>query len=144
MRKRKGKATPIRSLIAKADREFSKYIRMRDADEGGTVSCVSCGSLHHWRDVHAGHWIKRQHQAVRFDERNVAAQCVRCNLHMGGCQDEFGAYVLRKYGEAAFNELLRLKRTAKKWTRGEVEELIEHYKAAAREQEIRVSPVCGA
>ena len=121
------KSLTTRALINKLDRVFSRYIRMKDADEGGTVSCVTCGRLFHWSEVHCGHWIKRQHQSVRFREENTGPQCVRCNLHMGGCQDEYAAHILRKYGQATFDDLLAKKREAKKWTRGELESLIEEY-----------------
>lgn len=129
----KRKAATLPSLIKKLDRIFSTYIRLRDADESGTCACVTCGKLDHYKNMHCGHFIKRQHQSVRFDERNTAAQCVRCNLHMGGCQDEYGAHISQKYGHEVLYELLRLKRTAKKWTRDELNEMIQKYQSRVHE-----------
>jgi hypothetical protein len=89
----------------------------------------------HWKEAHAGHFIKRQHMSVRWDEQNVHAQCPADNVYKGGCQDEYAAYVVRTYGQEAFERLMREKRAAKKWTRPELLELIDKYKAAACERE---------
>jgi hypothetical protein len=131
-RRKKKKADTTRSLVAKLDRVYSRFIRMRDADNEGRVNCVTCGRQFHWTEVHCGHWIKRQHMAVRWDERNTASQCVRDNLHMGGCQDVYGKYIIDRYGLDAFNELLAKKHETKKWTRGELEEMIQTYSERVR------------
>ena len=117
------------ALEKKLDKEFSDYVRRKDADEGGTVACVSCKTLAFWRDVDAGHFIKRQHRSTRWDERNVSAQCRRCNHFMGGRQDDFAESVIRNYGEGVFQELMQLKYQTKKHSRSEIEEMIEKYKA---------------
>jgi hypothetical protein len=49
--------------------------------------------------------------------------------------------MINHHGMNTFDDLLALKRTTKKWTRPELEELIDKYKAAARELEARISPV---
>ena len=121
---RRVKAPTTRALINKLDRIFSRYVRLRDADENGTVTCVTCGKLAHWKEVHAGHFVKRQHMAVRFHTANVHPQCCRCNLYMGGCQDEYAAYIVQTYGYDMLTQLLQAKREAKKWTRGELEDMI--------------------
>ena len=126
-KKRRVSGLTTRALVNKLDRIFSRYTRLKDADENGTVACVTCGKLAHWSEVHAGHWIKRQYQSVRFDPRNVHAQCVADNLHHGGKQDEYGKYIIDRYGLDAFNELLAKKRETKKWTREELENMIADY-----------------
>lgn len=128
-KKRRVKGGTTRALVNKLDRIYSKFIRMRDADNEGYVSCVTCGKRFHWTEVHCGHWVKRQFMAVRWDERNTAAQCVSDNLYHGGKQDEFGKAIIDRYGLDAFNELLSKKHETKKWTRAELQELIETYTA---------------
>jgi hypothetical protein len=123
------KLPSISSLEDKLDALFSQYIRRSHADEGGTVSCVTCKKLMFWKDSDCGHWIKRQHRAVRWDERNVAPQCTRCNHFQGGAQDEFSGYIIATHGADVHAELLRLKHTVFKVTRLFLEERIQYYKA---------------
>jgi hypothetical protein len=126
-KKKRKKLPTFSSLEAKLDRVFSVYIRTRDADEGGTVSCCTCGKLMHWKDSQCGHWIKRQHRATRWDERNCAAQCPSDNLYKSGAMDEMAGYIVRRYGVEAMEDLLRLKRTTVKHTRADLLEMIERF-----------------
>lgn len=126
----------LSSLEKKADRAFSEYIRLRDSD-GNTGACVTCGKLLYWRDAHCGHFIKRQHRSVRWDERNAALQGPECNTYRGGMQDEFAKAIIRRYGLDVFNELMSLKHQAKKHTRSDLEELISHYQAKVKELQQR-------
>lgn len=114
-------------LVKKLDRIFSRYVRMKSADEGGTVSCVTCGKLDHWKDVHASHFVSRRHMSVRFDERNVHPACVRCNVHLHGALDNYAKYILDTYGGDVLHELISMKYITKKWTREELENLISKY-----------------
>lgn len=126
------------ALEKKLDKEFSDYVRRKDADEGGTVDCVSCGGLFHWREVDAGHFIKRQHRYTRWDERNVKPQCRRDNHFMGGRQDDFAAAIIKEQGQETFEELMQLKYQTKKHSRSEIEEMIEKYKALNAELDKRL------
>lgn len=125
--KSKKKAQPLPALIRKLDSVFSKYIRMNAADDGGTVACVTCGKLMHWKEAHAGHFVSRRHMAVRWDERNVHPQCCGCNTFKGGALDEYSAYIINIYGMNTFDELLGMKKLTQKWTRPSLVDLIAHY-----------------
>ena len=124
---RRKKTDTTRALVNKLDRVFSRFVRMKHADNDGQISCVTCGKQAQWNEVHAGHFVKRQHMSLRWDERNVMPQCVRCNLHMGGRQDDYAAYIVNEYGHATFADLIAKKHETKKWTRPELEELIQKY-----------------
>lgn len=124
---------PLRSLEKKLDKIFSEWTRRKDADEGGTVRCVTCGGLFFWGDVDAGHFIKRQHRATRWHPLNVAPQCRRDNHFMGGRQDDFANYIIREHGQAVFDELMTLKYQTKKHSRVELEEMIEKYQQKLKE-----------
>lgn len=121
------------ALEKKLDTVFSRFIRLRDADEGGTTECVTCQKLFFWKELDCGHFVKRQHRATRWDERNTAPQCTRCNHFMGGRQDDFAVYIMRKYGSIAFTELMELKYKTVKHSRAELEEKIEHYGKLVKE-----------
>ena len=126
------------ALEKKLDKEFSYYIRRKDADEGGTVSCVTCGGLGFWKDMDCGHFIKRQHRSIRWDTRNCDVQCRRCNHFMGGRQDDYSQYIIRTYGQETFEELMQLKYQTKKHSRTEIEEMIEQYQELNRELDKRL------
>ena len=121
------KAGTLRALVAKADRTFSRFIRLRDADENGDISCCTCRRSLPWNESHACHFVRRQHMSVRWDERNVHAGCPKCNVFQGGNLDEYSAFIIGRYGMGTFNELLSKKHETKKWTRPELEELIQKY-----------------
>jgi hypothetical protein len=122
------RAISRKGLIAKVDKLFSRYIRQKHANSGGWLDCVTCGQTMPWEESQAGHWIKRGHHSTRWDERNVAPQCPRCNLYLNGAQDEFAAYICRTHGEDVLHDLVRLKHTTKKWTMAELRELVEQFK----------------
>lgn len=115
-------------LIHKLDRLFSRYIRKKYANHGGWVECVTCGKSMPWEDSQAGHFVKRGHHAVRWDERNVHPQCPQCNLYKNGAQDDYTVYIVREYGEATLRELLELKYVEKRYTMAELRDLVEQYR----------------
>lgn len=127
----------LSALEKKLDRIFSEWVRRRAADEGGTVECVTCGKLMHWKESHAGHFIKRQHRGggLRHHPLNVHVQCVRCNVYMGGQQDEYAAYILRKYGAETLDELMRIKHIISKPDRSFLEEQISRYSGLLKDME---------
>ena len=135
------KTSGMRGIVAKLDRALSRYVRMSHADDGGTNECVTCGKLQYWKDSDCGHYIKRQHMSTRFDERNVAPQCKKCNRFAGGAMDEFAAYIMRAHGIEALESLMAAKHSARKWTHAELLDLVDKFESAAREHEDRISPV---
>lgn len=124
------KKPSLSSLEKKLDGIFSIYIRRRSADEGGTVSCVTCEKLMHWeRDgAQAGHFVKRSHRATRWRETNVHVQCVACNRYRNGMEAEHGKFIIDTYGLAEHHDLLSCKHTVKKFTRADLVEMISTYK----------------
>lgn len=121
---KKKKLPSLASLRRKLDKVFSAWIRDRDAPSNGYGPCMSCDA---WAKLQAGHWIKRQHLAVRYDVRNVNGQCVRCNHFMHGNDGPYTLAMLNCYGRETVDELLALKHTTVKMTRADYEALIAKY-----------------
>ena len=90
----------IACLKAKLDRIFSEYIRLRDADEHGYCRCISCGKIVHRKQCDAGHFVNRRHMSLRYDEKNVNAQCRACNRFDEGNMTGYHAGLIKKYGES--------------------------------------------
>lgn len=122
---------PLRSLEKKLDRVFSEFIRKRHADAGGYVKCVTCQKFMYWEKsgAQAGHFIKRQHRATRWRPTNCHVQCIGCNTYRGGMQDEYAKFIVDTYGVAEFNDLMVAKHRVVKYTRADIEKMIEIYKA---------------
>ena len=94
MRKSKNKSR----AMAKADRYFSEYIRLRDSDQNCNAICITCRKVAHISEMDAGHFIDRSHKATRYEEQNVNAQCRACNRFQSGRQYEHGIAIDLKYG----------------------------------------------
>ena len=118
------KLKSIPKLLKDAQQVFNKYIRTRD--EG--LVCISCGSD---KANQAGHWISvKQSSALRFHEWNTNLQCAGCNLYLHGNQVMYRVGLVKKIGEKAVAELesLYVNNRIKKWTREELECIINKYK----------------
>jgi hypothetical protein len=98
-REKLGLPTLKKDLEKELDRVFSEFIRLRDMEHRVQRSrCITCGKLFHWRRIQAGHFISRAYKATRYDERNVNAQCRRCNVLMHGRQFEHGLAIDKLHG----------------------------------------------
>ena len=108
----------------------STFIRMRDADKNGICRCMTCPIRRPWKQMDAGHWQPRRHLGTRFHDKNVHAQCPRCNQLLGGrpriqelaITDWYGKETAQKLKYLAANKTIRL-------DRGWYLDKIAHYKA---------------
>ncbi len=91
--------------LSTADKYFSLYIRLRDSDSNGILLCISCGEPVFWKKADAGHFIKRQHKATRFDEKNVNGQCRNCNWLKQGNDINYKIGLEKKYGPGIADRL---------------------------------------
>ena len=125
------------TLKRELDDIFSKWVRLEAADSSGLVRCVTCGSVHDWQNLDNGHFIKRQWTLIRWEPKNCHPQCRNCNWHKQGNDAEYEKYIINKYGEAVLN-WLRANAKKKKWTRFELEMLINHYKPLVKKLKRRI------
>lgn len=111
---------------------FAKYIKTRD-----NYTCFTCGNKGEGSGMHAGHFIEKSvgGLSLYFDERNVHAQCYRCNINLGGHHSEYYPRMIKKYGQDVVDELLDLKRNGyRKISNQEYADLIEKYQKKLDEQ----------
>lgn len=116
-------------LKAKLDKEFSLYIRLRDAMPNSYFRCISCGQIKPFEQADCGHYINRQHMSTRFDEMNCNAQCRKCNRFMEGNIQGYRQGLIAKYGEQRVLLLEAKKNQTRKYSDFEYKELIKYYKA---------------
>lgn len=107
---------------------FSKFIRLRDANEKGYTRCCTCGSFHFWKEMDAGHFMTRNRKSTKYDEKNVHAQCAKCNRFQSGLQYEMGQYIDQKYGKGTADSLTQKSHMYCKRTRYDLQVLGTHYR----------------
>ena len=111
----------------KADKYFSEYIRIRDADSSGICTCCTCGKKAHWKEMDAGHFISRNHIATRYDEYNAHAQCPRCNRFESGRQYEHGKFIEEQHGKQTLERILHGSEGSEKQTQEFFEQQAERF-----------------
>lgn len=116
------KLTPLPKLLQKAQTVFNAWIRNRDKDRG----CISCGGP----VEQAGHYFSQgHHSALRYSEENCHGQCKKCNLFLHGNLIRYGEGIVSRYGTTYHITLLKQSKNAvKKWTREDLESIIQKYK----------------
>lgn len=114
---------------------FSKYVRLRDADENGYCRCITCARVAHWTKMDCGHGIGRQHKSTKYDERNNHAQCKRCNAFEGGRMDEYARMVDMKYGDGTWDKLRIKSKMPCKRTQFEIYQMTKYYATKLKELE---------
>src|SRR5574338_558741 len=118
-------ARSLKSLEKTADKWFSYYIRLRDADSTGQVKCVTCGSTFHWNELDCGHFSTRNHKINRYREQNCHPQCTSCNQFKKGEQFKHGQYIDKKYGPGTADFIMSLEHQIFKRTPYDLECIIQ-------------------
>ena len=122
------KRKTLRSLKKKAWSLVSQYVRQREADEGGFVHCYTCGApIHAKLEAQAGHSIPGRTNSVLFDDSICRPQCYRCNIRLRGRHDVFAAKLIRENGLEWFEAKLANSRQVVKYTRSDLEDIIQTY-----------------
>lgn len=133
LRQRKERAKTIPTLIKEAQVEFNKFCRARDRQAG--FNCISSGRPLDWsgNGVDAGHYRSvGAAPHLRFDERNVHAQSKHDNQWKSGNVVEYRINLIKRIGLEAVLALEADNRVHK-WTREELIEIRDKYRAKVRE-----------
>jgi hypothetical protein len=93
-------------VIKQFDTVFSRYIRLKNAEDGMTT-CVTCGDVAPWKQHQNGHFFTRGRYPTRWDEFNCAPQCVGCNIFLKGNYINYTRYMIDTYGREFVDELER-------------------------------------
>lgn len=116
----------------KLDRVFSLYVRLRDSNNG-YFRCISCGRILPYEQADAGHYVNRQHMSLRYDEKNVNAQCRHCNRFLEGNMQDYRQGLIKKYGEKTVVFLEYEKHQTRHYSPFELEALIKYYQSKVEE-----------
>lgn len=112
---------------------FSEFIRLRDSDENGICSCITCGRMRPYKEMDCGHGIGRQHWGTRYNEKNNHAQCKHCNGFEGGKREVYKQRVDERYGAGTWDLLEVISRTSNKRPGSfEIKVLTDFYKSEVK------------
>lgn len=151
--KQKKQRSEKRKWIDKLDKVMSLYVRMRDSREFRYkyFRCISCGRILPIGEADCGHYIGRTNMSLRFDTRNIHAECKRCNRFDSSHLIEYRRNLIMKLGRLSYaqkhskdsldmDEIKRLgeqqvdlleimKYQTKNWSVFELQELYKYYAA---------------
>lgn len=119
-------------LTNRLDTVFSRYIRERDCLYH-FGRCICCGAPINVPNSDNGHFVPRANMATRFNEQNCNACCKDCNQYQMGNLEAYEVAIDEKWGQGTADELKRLGRTTKHYSRYELQELIDYYNKKLRE-----------
>jgi len=118
-------------LKNEAQKQFNKFIRLRDKDE----PCISCGydfNRPQPRQAHASHYRPATNSNLRFNEKNVWKSCQICNTHLSGNLANYRIALIEKIGLEEV-EALESNNGPKRFTVEELRDIIETYKKKIKE-----------
>ena len=116
------------TIVKKLDKIFSLWIRSKDADHAGQIECYTCGVSKDWKyEIDAGHFMGRGKYATRWNERNVKAQCKKCNGFRSGEQYLFAKHLDEQYGKGTADDIVFLSNQPARFTNDELLEKIKYY-----------------
>ncbi len=125
------KPKSTKSLRKKLWKLVSEYVRRKDADENGYVKCYTCGVERHYKDLDCSHYIHRD--ALDFEINNLRPTCTRCNRFLHGNLGVYAEKLIKEIGEEEISLMRQRSKQVKKYTIGELEDMIQTYKEALQQ-----------
>lgn len=118
-------------LVAKLDKVFSLYIRLRDSKPFGYkyFKCPTCGRILPFEQADCSHYFSRRSNSTRFDEDNCMAECRYDNRFNAEHLHKLREALIHRIGEKKFQILEWKHNQTKKWNDFELKELIKYYQA---------------
>lgn len=96
-----------------ADRVYSQYIRLKNANKDWICTCITCGAKKHWREIQNWHYRTRSCLKYRFDDTNCHPQCYNCNINLWGNYRNYYKYIVKTYWEKVEEKLWTDKKSIK-------------------------------
>ena len=112
-----------------ADKWFSLYIRLSNADWRGYVQCYTCPKIAHYKDyMQNGHFISRKSSTLRFSESNCRVQCYACNVMLKGNYIKYTMRLIKEHGKRFVEKLIEKGKETHQFTEQELGEIANKYK----------------
>jgi hypothetical protein len=121
----KTKEKSVSVLRDELDGWVSQYVRLKAANNEGTVTCISCNEILFWKEADCCHYENRDNMGTRFYLPNLEPGCQDCNRHNKEFHiEEWG----KKLTEEMKIHLAFIAHGTQKYMRFELVEMIEEYK----------------
>jgi len=138
MSKAKKKYKGVKYWKTKAWDEFSIFIRKRDTNYLGT-ECYTCEKYFDIKQTDAGHFQDGRFKEFLFDERQVHAQCKKCNAKrpfgLDGNKEKYTIRMIKDYGLEEVETMIANKVKWGQWKPFELEEIYKKYKGKVKQFE---------
>jgi len=118
---------PLPKLKKQVQALANKYARLRDCFGDDGAACISCGEWFPFERLDGGHYIPTTTSSTRFDERNIHAQCHRCNRFLHGNLRLYFRGLEKKLGRDGLDDLESIA-GPRKWDRSELNRIKDDYK----------------
>lgn len=105
VKKTKAKVKTLAKLIIDLDDLFSIWVRRSSEDEQGIIRCFTCKRPMTFKTAQNGHYVGRQHKALRWDKKNCNPQCYVCNILNEGEKAKYAIALDEKYGSGTAENL---------------------------------------
>lgn len=133
---------PLKSALLKlADTLFGNFIKGRDSDNNGNISCVCCGKIYNLEDkdsngdkvVQPLHFVSRTIYTQRWNENQVYAGCCYCNKDMHDFPDgiayrQFRNKLCIDLGYEVVSDIEDEKYNVNRISHSDIQNIIEKYK----------------
>jgi hypothetical protein len=129
----KTKKKSLRAIKQNAWKLFSEYVRRKNADRDGFTHCYTSGVRAHWKELQCGHAIGGRHNAVLFDEEICRPQTLAENVFGRGNYPVFTTKLIKEKGMEWWEKKLEGARAVVKYSRSDIEDLIQTYKQKLEE-----------
>lgn len=97
----------------KLDKAFSSLIRTHYLSTG---ECATCGRpIFDIKEADCGHFRRRECMNTRYNPRNAALQCRKCNRFEGGRTYEMGRFLDKVWGTGTAEKMEKESRKIKNW-----------------------------
>jgi len=115
----------LSTVIEDLDAVFSQYIRLRDSDENGYITCY-CGKVVYWTEADNSHFMPRSHMNTRYSDENCNSSCRHCNQTLKGNLLVYGAWLETKR-PGSVEALEDQAKVRYDWTVSELKTIIAYY-----------------
>lgn len=119
----KKKADNLPVLIQLAD-ALVRSTLINTYSVNGIAECFTCGIKMQAKFLEVGHFVKRQHKAVRWNLKNCHLQCFYCNRDYGNVV-VYADKINKKYGAGTAESLIAESKKPFKLDRTHINQIIE-------------------
>lgn len=125
------KEEDLSDIIKDLDAVYSRWLRMKYANDKGVVRCYTCSTEKHFSLMQTGHFVPRAHLFFRWDDRFTRVQCPYCNENLSGNLSVFAAN-LEKEMPGCMDIIQEERQIIFKPTKSELKQLIADYASKSK------------